>query len=229
MSSSSSSPEAYHPQLDHTGLHGSPSHGNHQVTSHVPASIITYVLNDTRVYVAVAETYDKAIDLAYEAFPSELSVLDGNNNNNKESRTIPHTQIQLTLNAHIKHQPTHITISRSAWPTIAANLHEYEIVHIHILDKPLVPHSPKPKSKPPMKTIEGGVVVAAAGGEHSEEEMLPPAYSSSSAHLAKYLAPDQVATPHSHPHSHSGSRTPSPTLGERVKDWFKGDSSPSVE
>ncbi|KAI0692822.1 hypothetical protein BC835DRAFT_1416284 [Cytidiella melzeri] len=159
--------------------------------------IITYVLNESRLAnTSPPHLLQEAIDFAYEVFPAELA-------------DVPREQIQLTVGVRVKDQPARVVVSRSAWTTIAAELKQYEIVHVNVLDKP-VPRSPRPRSNNPMEDA------------YTSRDSSPPSYTPPDpAHQQQqYLSPDEKATSSSSSHS----RSPSPSLGDRFKGWLKGDS-----
>lgn len=102
-------------------------------------------------------------------------------------------------------------ISSTAWPSIAAALHKYEILRVTVLDKPLSP-VPRPQ------TI-------------AESAEAPPQYSTNQQFLNvdehKYGALDRSPS-HSPSPSRSPPRTPprspSPSIGHRLKNWITRDS-----
>ena len=115
---------------------------------------------------------------------------------------IPRERIALNVSVRVKGEPAQVTVSRTAWSTIANDLKQYEIIHITILDRPMTP-SPRPKPKQ----------------EDSDASILPPSYYPPT-DGQQYLVAEKAIS-QTHPGSHS--RSPSPSIGDRIKSWVKGD------
>ncbi|KAI0090506.1 hypothetical protein BDY19DRAFT_712994 [Irpex rosettiformis] len=94
-------------------------------------TVITYCLEDHRVYVALAKDLEEAINLAYEVYP--------------ELTSIPRSRIQFTISVKVKQGSAQVVVSRTAWTYVAAQMRQFEIIYVHVLpeDTP-VPRSPGP-------------------------------------------------------------------------------------
>ncbi|KAH9973742.1 hypothetical protein BGW80DRAFT_1306130 [Lactifluus volemus] len=80
-----------------------------------PVNMITYSYGSRMVFVAPAESYDKAVDLAQESFP--------------ELRDVDRDQICLETRVIVgQSERKQAQIGRTAWPAFLAMLVQFEIV-----------------------------------------------------------------------------------------------------
>ncbi|KAN0114194.1 hypothetical protein V8E52_006992 [Russula decolorans] len=89
-------------------------------TPRAPADVLTYSYASRMVYVATAETYDHAIDIAKETF--------------LELKDVERQRIKLEVHVMLKNQQVRRTaeIGRTAWPFVVPSLARFEIVEIRV-------------------------------------------------------------------------------------------------
>ncbi|KAN0114195.1 hypothetical protein V8E52_006993 [Russula decolorans] len=104
----------------------------------VPANVITYSYASRLVYVATAETYDDAVDLAKESFP--------------ELKDVERQRIRLEVHVMLKDQQVRKTaeIGRTAWPFVVPSLARFEIMEIRVAP----PVAPESASSSQASTVE---------------------------------------------------------------------------
>ncbi len=147
--------------------------------------------------------------------------------------------MQFSIAVRVKTGDARVRVSRSAWPNVAAQMRQWEVVYVNQLPVGApVPRSPYP----PLKELEleHQNFEHEEGGEREKEGELglpkyePPAEGSQfltvegdeKASSRPRTASHSRSPTHSRPastHSRASSRERSPGLGDRVKNWFKND------
>lgn len=147
--------------------------------------------------------------------------------------------MQFSIAVRVKTGDARVRVSRSAWPNVAAQMRQWEVVYVNQLPV----GAPLPRSPyPPLKELEleHQNFEHEEGGEREEKEgeqglpkYEPPAEGSQFLTVEGDEKPRTTSHSHSRSprhsrpastHSRASSRERSPGLGDRVKNWFKNDS-----
>lgn len=165
--------------------------------------LLTYMYGEKKVYVAAALTYQvRFLPISHIVQYSQTlqEAIDRVMEVFPELEKYPREQVTLVVSAKMHDQRTPVEISESAWAHLVPSLHQFEVMYITLLDKP----RPSPQL---------------AKCAELEPTDLPPQYSAPVGQ--QFLSADgrKGGLLHRPP-----SRSPSPSIGERVKSWFKNES-----
>ncbi|KAF8489554.1 hypothetical protein F5888DRAFT_1621859 [Russula emetica] len=127
-----------------------------------PANVITYSYASRLVYVAPAETYDDAIDIAKESF-RELSDVERER-----------ISFEIKVNLPKTHESRTAEIGRTAWPMVVASLARFEIVEIRIT--PFSPETAMALSSSQASAVEPPPYALEKSGYSDSQTNVAPAY-----------------------------------------------------
>ncbi|KAI0685938.1 hypothetical protein BC835DRAFT_486640 [Cytidiella melzeri] len=111
------------------------------------AKVIIFALYESRVYVPIPETFDEAIDLAYETFPSHLAHVFRN-------------RIGFSVKRLVDNRYSQVAISSKAWRAVAAGMTQYEVIYVD------VSHRRPPRPSPSLEQQQADLTSSSGRSSH---------------------------------------------------------------